>query len=233
MPVSDDDRARRRSPTQRARPLRRCAGCSRRLTRHRRSAGGTAARRSGCGVIKVEEPREGDPARRAALVRGRSPLAGILLAASRVWRSTSSSRRRSKHCAAFSRAPTCCSRASVPHHGAAGMAPQVLRERYPRLSSARSSVGGRRGVCGARRPHITFRRSAARWRRPAPAGIQVADIVGEWSAVTSVLAALLARSAGARAVRTAKAAAAHGSNRRCSTPPCTPTSPAGRLRRPA
>src|SRR6185436_4295784 len=74
-------------------------------------------------------------------------------------------------------------------------APEVLRERYPRLVICSLTGWGQSGPHAARAGHdITYQAIgvalAATGNTPA---IQVADIVGAWSAASAVLAALVAR----------------------------------------
>lgn len=201
--MSDDDRARSPEPrdtSTAAAPLRGLLVVD--LTRH--LPGPLAARLLadlGARVIKVEEPREGDPVRAAApLVDGASPLAGILLAG------VESVALDLKQPAAVEALRSLLARADVllesfrPGTMARlGLAPQVLRERYPRLVICSISGWGQEGPYAARAGHdITYQAIAGSLAATGAApGIQVADMVGAWSAVTSVLAALLARERGA------------------------------------
>src|SRR6185436_16288141 len=131
----------------------------------------------GARVIKVEEPSAGDPVRAAApLVGGKSPLAAMLLAGADVLLE--------------SFRPGTLKRL--------GLAPEVLRERYPRLVICSLTGWGQRGPYAARAGHdVTYQAIggvlASTGTTPA---IPVADVVGAWSAASAVLAALLARERG-------------------------------------
>ena len=200
--MSDDDRARSPEPraaSAAASPLRGLLVVD--LTRH--LPGPLAARLLadlGARVIKVEEPREGDPVRAAQpLVRGESPLAGILLAG------LQSVALDLKQPAAVEALRGLLARADVVLESfrpgtmaRLGLAPQVLRERYPRLVICSISGWGQEGPYAARAGHdITYQAIGGSLAASgATPGIQVADVVGAWSAVTSVLAALLARERG-------------------------------------
>ncbi len=76
-----------------------------------------------------------------------------------------------------------------------GLAPQVLRERYPRLVICSLTGWGQGGPYAARAGHdITYQAIGGALAATATApAIQVADVVGAWSTVSAVLAALLAR----------------------------------------
>ena len=151
----------------------------------------------GARVIKVEEPNAGDPVRAAApLVAGKSPLAAMLLAG------VESVALDLKQPAAVEALRGLLARADVllesfrPGTMARlGLAPEVLRERYPRLVICSLTGWGQSGPYAARSGHdITYQAiggtMAGTGSTPA---IPVADVVGAWSAASAVLAALLAR----------------------------------------
>ena len=154
----------------------------------------------GARVIKVEEPREGDPVRGAGpLVGGKSPLATMLLAG------VESIALDLKQPAAVEVVRGLLGRADVllesfrPGTLARfGLSPSMLRERFPRLVICSLTGWGQEGPYAARAGHdLTYQAIggslAATGALPA---VPVADVVGAWSAVGSVLAALVARERG-------------------------------------
>ncbi|HEV8239823.1 MAG TPA: CaiB/BaiF CoA-transferase family protein [Thermoanaerobaculia bacterium] len=151
----------------------------------------------GARIVKVEEPSAGDPVRAAApLVDGKSPLAAMLLAG------VESVALDLKQPAAVEALRGLLAHADVllesfrPGTMARlGLAPDVLRERYPRLVICSLTGWGQSGPYASRAGHdITYQAigGALAATGTAPA-IQVADVVGAWSAASAVLAALLAR----------------------------------------
>lgn len=151
----------------------------------------------GARVVKIEEPSAGDPVRAAApLVSGKSPLAAMLLAG------VESVALDLKQPAAVEALRGLLARADVllesfrPGTMARlGLAPEVLRERYPRLVICSLTGWGQRGPYAARAGHdITYQAIGGALAATAAApAIQVADMVGAWSAASAVVAALLAR----------------------------------------
>src|SRR5262245_14455405 len=154
----------------------------------------------GARVVKVEEPREGDPVRAAApLVEGKSPLAAVLLAG------VESVALDLKQPAAVEILRGLLARADVLLESfrpgtldRLGLAPTILRERYPRLVVCSISGWGQEGPYAPRAGHdITYQAIGGALASTASTPpLPVADVVGAWSAVTSVLAALLARERG-------------------------------------
>ncbi len=154
----------------------------------------------GARVVKVEEPREGDPVRAAApLVDGASPLATMLLAG------VESVALDLKRPAAVESLRRLLARADVLLESfrpgtlaRLGLAPVMLRERFPRLVVCSLSGWGQEGPYAARAGHdLTYQAIggalAASASMPA---LPVADVVGAWSAVSATLAALWARERG-------------------------------------
>jgi crotonobetainyl-CoA:carnitine CoA-transferase CaiB-like acyl-CoA transferase len=154
----------------------------------------------GARVVKVEEPREGDPVRSAGpLVGGASPLAAMLLSG------VESIALDLKRPAAVEILRGLLARADVliesfrPGTLARfGLAPAMLRERFPRLVICSLTGWGQEGPYASRAGHdLTYQAiGGALAAVPAPPAIPVADVVGAWSAVASVLAALVARERG-------------------------------------
>jgi crotonobetainyl-CoA:carnitine CoA-transferase CaiB-like acyl-CoA transferase len=154
----------------------------------------------GARVVKVEEPREGDPVRAAPpLVDGKSPLAAMLLAG------VESVALDLKQPAAVEVLRGLIARADVLLESfrpgtldRLGLAPTILRERYPRLVVCSISGWGQDGPYAPRAGHdITYQAIGGALASTASTPhLPVADVVGAWSAVTSVLAALLARERG-------------------------------------
>lgn len=151
----------------------------------------------GARVIKIEEPSAGDPVRAAApLVDGKSPLAAMLLAG------VESVALDLKQPAAVEALRGLLARADVLLESfrpgtlaRLGLAPEVLRERYPRLVICSLTGWGQGGPYAARTGHdLTYQAIGGALAATATApAIQAADVVGAWSAVSAVLAALLAR----------------------------------------
>src|SRR6185503_6980819 len=154
----------------------------------------------GARVVKVEEPNAGDPVRAAApLVGGKSPLAAMLLAG------VESVALDLKQPAAVEALRGLLARADVllesfrPGTMARlGLAPEVLRERYPRLVICSLTGWGQSGPYAARAGHdITYQAIGGGLASTGVTPpIPVADVVGAWSAASAVLAALLARERG-------------------------------------
>ena len=153
----------------------------------------------GARVVKVEEPSRGDPVREAPpLVDGRSALGTLLLAG------IESVALDLKRPAAVEALLGLLERADVLLEsfrpgGLArlGLAPEELRRRFPRLVICSLTGWGQDGPYAARAGHdVTYQAIAGSL---APTGgisaVPVADVVGAWSAVTAVLAALHARGA--------------------------------------
>ncbi len=148
----------------------------------------------GARVIKVEEPKLGDPVRHAPpITGGKSSLATLLLSGHE---SLALDLRQE---VARQSLETLLDRADVlvesfrPGKLAElGLAPEELRRRFPRLVICSVSGWGQTGPDVHRAGHdLTYQAIAGGLAggRGMPA-VQVADVVGAWSAVTSVLAAL-------------------------------------------
>ncbi|HXU45581.1 MAG TPA: CaiB/BaiF CoA-transferase family protein [Thermoanaerobaculia bacterium] len=151
----------------------------------------------GARVVKVEEPAAGDPVRAAQpLVRGISPLAGMLLAG------VESVALDLKQPAGRDVADRLIARADVllesfrPGRLARfGWAPEELKRRFPRLIVCSISGWGQDGPDAHRAGHDLAYQAAAGLLAPTaemPAA-PLADLMGAWSAVSAVLAALYER----------------------------------------
>jgi crotonobetainyl-CoA:carnitine CoA-transferase CaiB-like acyl-CoA transferase len=155
----------------------------------------------GARVVKVEEPRAGDPVRAAGpLVDAASPLAAMLLAG------VQSVALDLKQPVAVEALGGLLARADVllesfrPGTLARfGLAPPMLRGRFPHLVICSLTGWGQEGPYAARAGHdLTYQAIAGSLAATgAEPAVPVADVVGAWSAVASVLAALVARGQGA------------------------------------
>jgi crotonobetainyl-CoA:carnitine CoA-transferase CaiB-like acyl-CoA transferase len=151
----------------------------------------------GARVVKVEEPRRGDPVREAPpLVRGRSALGAMLLAG---LESVALDLKRPAGVEVLERllahADVLLESFRPGTLERLGLAPRELRRRFPRLVICSFSGWGQEGPWAARAGHdLTYQATAGSL---APTGgpppVPVADVVGAWSAVAAVLAALHAR----------------------------------------
>lgn len=151
----------------------------------------------GARVVKVEEPSAGDPVRMAPPVReGVGALAAILLSG------IESVALDLKQPEARAVLEKLLERADVLVEGfrpgtlaRLGFPPEELRARYPRLVICSISGWGQSGPYAARAGHDITYQAVAGTLAPAAdmSAVQVADLVGAWSAVTSILAALLER----------------------------------------
>jgi alpha-methylacyl-CoA racemase len=151
----------------------------------------------GARVIKVEEPREGDPVRTAPPVReGIGSLAAILLSG------VESIALDLKQPAGQEILGRLLERADVLIEGfrpgtlaRLGFPPEELRTRYPKLVVCSISGWGQEGPYAARAGHDLTYQAVAGTLAPGasmPTAL-LADLTGAWSAVTSILAALLER----------------------------------------
>lgn len=151
----------------------------------------------GARVIKVEEPRLGDPVRAAPpLVRGRSALAAQLLAG--VESIALDLRRepaRKALLGLLSRADVLLETLRPGGLGRLLLPPEELRERFPRLVVCSLSGWGQDGPLAARAGHDLTYQALAGSLAPTAAmpAVPVADLAGAWAAATAVLAALVAR----------------------------------------
>jgi crotonobetainyl-CoA:carnitine CoA-transferase CaiB-like acyl-CoA transferase len=155
----------------------------------------------GARVVKVEEPRAGDPVRAAGpLVGDASPLGTMLLAG------VESVALDLKQPAAVESLLRLLAHADVllesfrPGTLARfGLAPSMLRERFPRLVVCSVTGWGQDGPYASRAGHdLTYQAiGGALAATAAPPAVPLADVVGAWGAAASVLAALVARERGA------------------------------------
>jgi crotonobetainyl-CoA:carnitine CoA-transferase CaiB-like acyl-CoA transferase len=154
----------------------------------------------GARVIKVEEPRLGDPVRLAPpLVKGRGALAAILLSG------VESVALDLKRPAAREVLARLVDRADVLldnfRPGALerlGLAPESLAERRPRLVHCSLTGWGSDGPWARRSGHdLTYQAAAGSLAPAADAAalpaVPAADVAGAWSAVGAILAALVER----------------------------------------
>lgn len=151
----------------------------------------------GARVIKVEEPREGDPVRTAPPVReGIGAMAAILLSG------VESIALDLKQPAGQEILGRLLERADVLVEGfrpgtfaRLGFPPEELRTRYPRLVVCSISGWGQEGPYSMRAGHDLTYQAVAGTLAPGAAmpTALLADLTGGWSAVTSILAALLER----------------------------------------
>ncbi|HVR99112.1 MAG TPA: CaiB/BaiF CoA-transferase family protein [Thermoanaerobaculia bacterium] len=148
----------------------------------------------GARVVKVEEPTKGDPVRETPPQRkGQGALGAILLSG------VESLALDLKQPAAVAVLETLLAKADVlldsfrPGTLArTGLAPEDLRARYPRLVHCSLTGWGPSGPYAARAGHDLTYQAVAGALAPTTAlpAIPVADLIGAWSAVTAILAAL-------------------------------------------
>lgn len=156
----------------------------------------------GARIVKVEEPAAGDPLRRAPPGSdgfGTTGALGAMLLAG-----VESVALDLKRPAALEVLGSLLARSDVLLEtfrpgtlGRFGLAPEVLRERHPRLVVCSLSGWGQTGPYAARAGHdLTYQAVAGALASVAPAGLPglpFADLAGAWSAVASILAALYER----------------------------------------
>jgi alpha-methylacyl-CoA racemase len=154
----------------------------------------------GARVVKIEEPRRGDPVREAPPVREEiGALAALLLSG------VESVALDLKQPMAQEVVHRLLARADILLESfrpgtleRLGFAPETLRERYPRLVVCSISGWGSEGPYAKRAGHDltyqalagTLASTAADLAMPA---VPVADLTGAWSAVTAILAAIVER----------------------------------------
>lgn len=151
----------------------------------------------GARVTKVEEPRMGDPVRQAPpLVRGTSTLGALLLAGlESVALDLKQELAREVLLEMLEDADVLVESFRPGGMAKLGLDPAMLRERFPQLVICSVSGWGQDGPHASRAGHDLNYQAvggslAAATGMPA---VQVADLVGAWSGVTSILAALLER----------------------------------------
>lgn len=154
----------------------------------------------GARVLKVEEPRTGDPVRQARPLRqGTSPLAAMLLAGvESIALDLKEDAARGVLDALLARADVLLESFRPGTLERLGFPPRELRRRCPRLVICSVSGWGQDGPFSYRSGHdLTYQAVAGSL---APTGmvpsVPVADVAGAWSATAAVIAALLARERG-------------------------------------
>jgi len=159
----------------------------------------------GARVVKVEEPRAGDPVRLAPpLVRGRSALAAALLSGvESVALDLKNERAREVLAALLERADALLETFRPGTLARLGFPPAELAERFPRLVVCSLSGYGEDGPEADRAGHdLTYQALAGALaptaRMPA---LPLADLAGAWSAALAVVAALRRRDATGRGTR--------------------------------
>ncbi len=151
----------------------------------------------GARVIKVEEPETGDPVRLAPPRRGGTgALAGLLLAGvESVALDLKERSGRTVLEALLNRADVLIESFRPGTLARFGFPPERLRERWPRLVVCSISGWGTDGPYAARAGHDLTYQAIAGALAPTTSmpAVPVADLIGAWSAVSAVLAALLER----------------------------------------
>lgn len=162
----------------------------------------------GARVIKVEEPRLGDPVRHAPpRGDGVSSLAGLLLSGvESIALDLKTETGRQVLERLLERADVMLDTLRPGTLARLGLAPDRLRERYPRLISCSLSGWGQDGPHAHRAGHDLTYQAVAGALAPtdgmgaAPA-VPSADVTGAWSAVAAILAALVERGRTGRGAR--------------------------------
>lgn len=151
----------------------------------------------GARVVKVEEPSEGDPVRTAPPVReGIGSLAAILLAGvESVALDLKQPAGREILGRLLEKADVLVESFRPGTLARLGFPPGELRARYPRLVVCSISGWGQEGPYAARAGHDLTYEAAAGALAPTASvpAAPLADVAGAWSAVTSILAALMER----------------------------------------
>jgi crotonobetainyl-CoA:carnitine CoA-transferase CaiB-like acyl-CoA transferase len=159
----------------------------------------------GARVIKVEEPRLGDPVRRAPpLVGGRGALAAILLSGvESVALDLKRPAAREVLDALLGRADVLLATFRPGGLARLGLDPEDLTRRHPRLVVCSLTGWGETGPWAARAGHdLTYQAAAGALASTASMPpLPAADLTGAWSAVTAILAALVARATTGRGAR--------------------------------
>ncbi len=148
-------------------------------------------------MIKVEEPKLGDPVRLSPPVReGVGVLGAILLAGvESVALDLKQPAGREALELLLARADVLIESFRPGKLAGFGFPPEELRQKFPRLVIASISGWGQTGPYAARAGHDLTYQAIAGALAPTAAmpGVQAADLIGAWSAVSSILAALLER----------------------------------------
>ncbi len=151
----------------------------------------------GARVVKVEEPRAGDPVRLAPpLARGRSGLAALLLSGvESVALDLKRPAGREVLARLLERADVLLESFRPGTLARLGFPPEELRERHPRLVVCSLSGWGQDGPWAPRAGHdLTYQAQAgALGATGAMPPYPAADMVGAWSALAAILAALVER----------------------------------------
>jgi crotonobetainyl-CoA:carnitine CoA-transferase CaiB-like acyl-CoA transferase len=151
----------------------------------------------GARVVKVEEPGNGDPARRSPPVReGVGALGAILLAGvESVALDLKSQAGREALEALLPQADVLLESFRPGTLARLGFPPEELRARHPRLVIGSLSGWGPAGPYATRAGHdLTYQAVAGTLASTAAMpGVQTADLIGAWSLVSAILAALLER----------------------------------------
>ncbi len=151
----------------------------------------------GARVVKVEEPSLGDPVRTSPPVReGVGALAAILLAGvESIALDLKQPAGREVLARLLERADVLLESFRPGTLARLGFPPEELRGRFPRLVVCSLSGWGQDGPYAPRAGHdLTYQAVAgALASTVAMPGVQAADQIGAWSAVTTILAALLER----------------------------------------
>jgi crotonobetainyl-CoA:carnitine CoA-transferase CaiB-like acyl-CoA transferase len=151
----------------------------------------------GARVVKVEEPRLGDPVRLSPPVReGVGALGAILLAGvESVALDLKSQAGREALEKLVERADVLIESFRPGTLARLGFPPEELRARHPRLVIGSLSGWGAAGPYAARAGHDLTYQAVAGTLAPTASmpGTQTADLIGAWSLVSAILAALLER----------------------------------------
>jgi crotonobetainyl-CoA:carnitine CoA-transferase CaiB-like acyl-CoA transferase len=151
----------------------------------------------GARVVKVEEPSAGDPVRSAPPLReGVGALAGILLAGvESVALDLKQPEAQEVLAQLLAKADVLLESFRPGTLARLGFPPEELRAKYPRLVVCSLSGWGQDGPYASRAGHdLTYQAIAGTLAAsPAVPAAPLADVVGAWSAVTAILAALYER----------------------------------------
>ncbi|MDX1997220.1 MAG: CaiB/BaiF CoA-transferase family protein [Thermoanaerobaculia bacterium] len=150
----------------------------------------------GARVIKIEEPRLGDPVRLTPpLVDGTGALAALLLSGlESVALDLKKADAREVLMGLLADADVLLESFRPGTLARLGLPPEDLRERFPKLVLASISGWGQDGPYAARAGHdLTYQALAGTLSTGQMPAVPAADLVGAWSALSAVLAALVAR----------------------------------------